>query len=218
MGYHQLSVPSPPPPPFPPPPSIHLSSCRGGKLRTSEFAVADKGPRQGVLPEWVPQLQLHMLCAGEVDGCVGWGTARGKESWLAGDRGCLIRDRMLARACAADACAAWAGCSPVLTPVLVLLLCRHPQRPAGQPVGHQRHTCVPPAPRRRAAAPHAARWVACLPACTTFSGFMHFVHAHLSSSMAAGWLMCSAPGWHGHKPSLAPFVPRTSTTGIQPQC
>lgn len=41
---------------------------RGGKLRTSEFAVADKGPRQGVLPEWVPQLQLHMLCAGETGG------------------------------------------------------------------------------------------------------------------------------------------------------
>ena len=86
--YQQLSVPSPPPPSFPHPPSIHLSSCRGGKLRTSEFAVADKGPRQGVLPEWVPQLQLHMLCAGEVDGCVGWGTARGKESWLAVDHDC----------------------------------------------------------------------------------------------------------------------------------
>lgn len=43
-------------------------SRRGGKLRTSEFAVADKGPRQAVPPEWVPQLQLHMLCAGTLSG------------------------------------------------------------------------------------------------------------------------------------------------------
>ncbi|KAL4440108.1 hypothetical protein ABPG75_003109 [Micractinium tetrahymenae] len=43
-------------------------SRRGGKLRTSEFAVADKGPRQAVPPEWVPQLQLHMLCAGTPSG------------------------------------------------------------------------------------------------------------------------------------------------------
>lgn len=39
-------------------------SRRGGKLRTSEYAVADRGPRQEVPPEWVPQLQLHMLCTG----------------------------------------------------------------------------------------------------------------------------------------------------------
>lgn len=45
-------------------------SRRGGRLRTSEFAVADKGPRQAVPPEWVPQLQLHMLCAGEDAGAV----------------------------------------------------------------------------------------------------------------------------------------------------
>ncbi|PRW39169.1 Restriction endonuclease type II-like [Chlorella sorokiniana] len=43
-------------------------SRRGGRLRTSEFAVADKGPRQGVPPEWVPQIQLHMLCAGTPSG------------------------------------------------------------------------------------------------------------------------------------------------------
>ena len=45
------------------------SCCRGGRLRTSELAVADRGPRQAVLPEWVPQLQLHMLCAGESQHC-----------------------------------------------------------------------------------------------------------------------------------------------------
>ncbi|PSC73441.1 Restriction endonuclease type II-like [Micractinium conductrix] len=28
-----------------------------------QFAVADRGPRMVVPPEWVPQLQLHMLCA-----------------------------------------------------------------------------------------------------------------------------------------------------------
>ncbi|KAL4438693.1 hypothetical protein ABPG77_006297 [Micractinium sp. CCAP 211/92] len=43
-------------------------SRRGGRLRTSEFAVADRGPRQAVPPEWVPQLQLHMLCAGTQTG------------------------------------------------------------------------------------------------------------------------------------------------------
>lgn len=26
--------------------------------------MADRGPRQQVPPEWVPQMQLHMLCAG----------------------------------------------------------------------------------------------------------------------------------------------------------
>lgn len=41
-------------------------SRRGGRLRTSEFAVSDRGPRAAVPQEWVPQLQLHMLCAGEV--------------------------------------------------------------------------------------------------------------------------------------------------------
>lgn len=43
-------------------------SRRGGRLRTSEFAVSDRGPRQEVPPEWVPQLQLHMLCAGTPSG------------------------------------------------------------------------------------------------------------------------------------------------------
>ncbi len=38
--------------------------------------MADKGPRQGVLPEWVPQLQLHMLCAGEAAGRQGAGAGR----------------------------------------------------------------------------------------------------------------------------------------------
>lgn len=47
------------------PPPASTPACRGGKLRTNEFTVADRGPRQGVPPEWVPQLQLHMLCAGE---------------------------------------------------------------------------------------------------------------------------------------------------------
>ncbi|EFN52793.1 hypothetical protein CHLNCDRAFT_138438 [Chlorella variabilis] len=43
-------------------------SRRGGRLRTNEFAVADRGPRTAVPPEWVPQLQLHMLCAGTRSG------------------------------------------------------------------------------------------------------------------------------------------------------
>ena len=53
----------------PVPPAHRLLCCRGGRLRTSELAVADRGPRQAVLPEWVPQLQLHMLCAGESQRC-----------------------------------------------------------------------------------------------------------------------------------------------------
>ena len=79
-----------------------------------------------------------------------------------------------------------AGCSSVLTPVSVLLLCRHPQRPAGQPVGYQRHACVPPAPRRRAAAPHAARCVAGRPAPPFQASCMPFVHTFHRLGRLAG--------------------------------
>lgn len=58
---------------------------RSGKLRTSEFAVADRGPRQEVPPEWVPQLQLHMLCAG------GWvGGCLLRRHWLPAGTGCCF--------------------------------------------------------------------------------------------------------------------------------
>lgn len=38
-----------------------MERSRKGSLK---YIVRDRGPRCGVLPEWVPQLQLHMLCAG----------------------------------------------------------------------------------------------------------------------------------------------------------
>lgn len=42
------------------------STRRGGNGKVkSGFVVSDRGPRDQVPPEWVPQLQLHMLAAGE---------------------------------------------------------------------------------------------------------------------------------------------------------
>ena len=41
------------------------STRRGGNGKVKAgFVVSDRGPREQVPPEWIPQLQLHMLCAG----------------------------------------------------------------------------------------------------------------------------------------------------------
>jgi hypothetical protein len=42
-----------------------MHRCRNGRFRAGLYLLADRGPREVLPPEYIPQLQLHMLCAGE---------------------------------------------------------------------------------------------------------------------------------------------------------